>query len=356
MIVSVVIDRFGSGWARMSLKQAMLGWALVILCHLTYVALGVAMGGPGPIGKITLFIIARLHLLIFVLIGIEGRIKALPIFRADEVEYHKYAAILAATEPIRLQCDLEIRRSLNPLAYWYHKFKGTPLSDPATLLRIDNKGVDLACNKYERKVDEVVKSYGLETNTFNELSRKLVKNNSLRQRVLLQAYYYKIAADLESNISGISASTSNMLPLFPSLSGTDSYSPRPNMSPFYTQDGPEMNFGTDYLKVRDTKFNRFCHAVRRIEHERLSQRNTLQNDLKIKALPPRMCDPDIYPAMCTTVQEACNRFPRTVQAVLSLYGLTTGEFEKLNMRTKNNFLFRIRVQNAIAALDKKYSK
>lgn len=340
----------------MSLKRAMLGWALVILCHLTYVALGVAMGGPGPIGKITLFIIARLHLLIFVLIGIEGRIKALPIFRADEVEYHKYAAILAATEPIRLQCDLEIRRSLNPLAYWYHKFKGTPLSDPATLLRIDNKGVDLACNKYERKVDEVVKSYGLETNTFNELSRKLVKNNSLRQRVLLQAYYYKIAADLESNISGISASTSNMLPLFPSLSGTDSYSPRPNMSPFYTQDGPEMNFGTDYLKVRDTKFIRFCHAVRRIEHERLSQRNTLQNDLKIKALPPRMCDPDIYPAMCTTVQEACNRFPRTVQAVLSLYGLTTGEFEKLNMRTKNNFLFRIRVQNAIAALDKKYSK
>jgi len=290
------------------------------------------------------------------LIGIESRIKALPIFRADEVEYHKYAAILAATEPIRLQCDLEIKKSLNPVAYWYHKLKGTPLSDPATLLRIDNKGVDLACNKYERKVDEVVKSYGLETNTFNELSRKLVKNNSLRQRVLLQAYYYKIAADLESNISGLTASTGSMLPLFPSLSGYGSYVTRPNSSPYNTQDNPEMSFGTDYLKVRDTKFNRFCHAVRRIEHERISQRNALQNDLKIKSLPPRMCDPDVLPAMCTTVQDACSRFPRTVQAVLSLYGLTAGEFEKLNLRTKNNFLFRIRVQNAIASLDKKYSK
>jgi len=299
--------------------------------------MGVGMGAPSPI-------------------GIENRIKALPIFRADEVDYHKYAAILAATEPIRIQCDLEIKKSLNPVAYWYHKLKGTPLSDPATSLRIDNKGVDLACNKYERKVDEVVKSYGLETNTFNELSRKLVRNNSLRQRVLLQAYYYKIAADLESNISGLTASTSNMLPLFPSLSGTGSYATRPNTSPFNAQDSPEMSFGTDYLKVRDTKFNRFCHAVRRIEHERLSQRTALQNDLKIKSLPPRMCDPDIFPAMCTTVQDACTRFPRTVQAVLSLYGLTTSEFEKLNLRTKKNFLFRIRVQNAIANLDKKYSK
>jgi len=55
---------------------------------------------------------------------IGGRIKPVAVFSTEETEYHKYAAVLAATEPFRLQRDLDIKKSLNPLLFWYHKVIG----------------------------------------------------------------------------------------------------------------------------------------------------------------------------------------------------------------------------------------
>lgn len=45
------------------------------------------------------------------------KIKALSVFRPDETDMHKYSAILAATEPFRLQCTKQIKESINPLKY-----------------------------------------------------------------------------------------------------------------------------------------------------------------------------------------------------------------------------------------------
>ena len=53
-----------------------------------------------------------------------GRIKPVAVFSSEEADYHKYSAILAATEPYRLQRDDEIKKALNPLKYWFHKLKG----------------------------------------------------------------------------------------------------------------------------------------------------------------------------------------------------------------------------------------
>ena len=44
-------------------------------------------------------------------------IRAPCVFRADEEELHKYAAVLAATEPFRSLCYAQIKNAMNPFDY-----------------------------------------------------------------------------------------------------------------------------------------------------------------------------------------------------------------------------------------------
>ena len=68
---------------------------------------------------------------------------------------------------------------------------GQSVRDPASNIRIENKDVDNACLKYEKSVDDIVKSYGMNVDTFNALSNRLIKEPKLKQKVLRQAYYYR---------------------------------------------------------------------------------------------------------------------------------------------------------------------
>jgi len=54
-------------------------------------------------------------------------IGVVSIFRPDESLYLKYAAVLATTEPLRLDCDREIRKSVNPLVLFWESLKGSHL-------------------------------------------------------------------------------------------------------------------------------------------------------------------------------------------------------------------------------------
>ena len=60
----------------------------------------------------------------------NAKIAAVAVFRRDEVDYHKYSAVLAAIEPFRLQLSEEIKKSLNPISYAYHKIIGNELTSP----------------------------------------------------------------------------------------------------------------------------------------------------------------------------------------------------------------------------------
>ena len=71
-------------------------------------------------------IIAGAVVLLIVFQLSDARISAVAIFRRDEVELHKYSAVLAAIEPFRLQLGEEIKKSLNPVTYALHKLKGEP--------------------------------------------------------------------------------------------------------------------------------------------------------------------------------------------------------------------------------------
>jgi hypothetical protein len=51
-------------------------------------------------------------------------INAVCVFRREEIDLHKYSAILAAIKPVRKQLDLDIKKALNPIDYIIHKIKG----------------------------------------------------------------------------------------------------------------------------------------------------------------------------------------------------------------------------------------
>ena len=68
--------------------------------------------------------VASAGILLICLIQVNAKISAIAVFRRDEVDLHKYSAVLAAIEPFRLQLSEEIKKSLNPLSYIFHKIKG----------------------------------------------------------------------------------------------------------------------------------------------------------------------------------------------------------------------------------------
>jgi hypothetical protein len=51
-------------------------------------------------------------------------IQAFPVFNEEEVEYHKYAAAIAASEPLRKLRDEELKSVLNPLTIFLERLKG----------------------------------------------------------------------------------------------------------------------------------------------------------------------------------------------------------------------------------------
>lgn len=53
-----------------------------------------------------------------------GNLKASSVFRADEVQMHKYCAVLAATEATRQQSQSQIKNSLNPLQNFWYQLRG----------------------------------------------------------------------------------------------------------------------------------------------------------------------------------------------------------------------------------------
>lgn len=53
-----------------------------------------------------------------------SKLKTASVFRADEVQMHKYSAVLAATEATRQHSQDQIKNSLNSLQYFWHRLRG----------------------------------------------------------------------------------------------------------------------------------------------------------------------------------------------------------------------------------------
>jgi hypothetical protein len=139
-------------------------------------------------------------------VPVRGRItpiRAYAVIDRDQTDLHKYAAILAGTQPQRIIRDQEIKSMLNPISFFLWKLQGGAFNNPKSSLRLRNAEVDAVCEDYERRLLDVVETYGMSASSFNEISNDMIHKPSLRRKVLLQAFYYKLAADLQGNIFGL---------------------------------------------------------------------------------------------------------------------------------------------------------
>lgn len=71
---------------------------------------------------------AILVVLLHFFTAVSVLIRAPSVFRSDEADMHKYSAILAATEPFRIQCEEQIKRSANPIKFLAKRILGTLLT------------------------------------------------------------------------------------------------------------------------------------------------------------------------------------------------------------------------------------
>ena len=246
-------------------------------------------------------------------------VRAYNVFDKDQADFHKYAAILAAQETQRVIRDQELKKVMNPISFWFSKMNVRKnFNDPESRLRSRNGQANAICEDYERRLVDVVESYGLEPESFNELSSFIMCNPKLKKQIILQAFYYKLAADLEHNLGE-------------SLSGGQKARKSPHVNQLKDKVGIKTSKTTDRNGVeRDgDELAKFARALRDVEASRLEMRSDLLSQLGIRYFPQDMCNPSVLPAMAPSIQNACVSFPQTAHKIMQKHGLNQNEFDKV---------------------------
>jgi len=269
---------------------------------------------------------------------------------AVDSDLDRYAAALAATEPLRASRDQSIKNTLkknslgqNTLRETTHILKsvsgtiewlcrgvkssfGVPGSEDSDVIKVGaiaRESVNLctpdncdkhpeiraACATYALQSSRIVRGLGLSVAQFNNISRRVAENNDLKEKVMQQAYLYRITAALKiDKIPVIEDPTSVKL--------LDSHSQQ--------------------------RFELFAKSLVEIEELRSEQTEALKRSLHIKDVPKgvSMCDPNLLPLLSPKVKAVCEAFPLQAEDIVQKYGLNSDEFNKMLAETKSNPIFR----------------
>ena len=133
----------------------------------------------------------------------------------------------------------------------------------------------------------------MEIGAFNKLSNLIAKQPSLKQKIILQAYYYRIASDLEAN-------TRRAMPILPTISDSNRERQKGllKMPQIMTgkniagseKDEKKLNTAADMYNAfakpdsNDSKFDSFCKVLRNVELVRTRMRDHLKVCITLKSL------------------------------------------------------------------------
>lgn len=262
------------------------------------------------------------------------------MFRQDQQDYHKYSAILAATEPLRERCSDHISRVISPIKQFFGRISGKSLIDQGLEVRDKIPEVNEALTNLEDRMQKTIKSFDFTVPKFNAMSHFIQKTGSLKQKVLIQAYFYKIAADLNVNIGN----TLPVIPLFrkKSTSTDRDYSNEFDLTPS-TAELDESKPITDNDMVE-----RFAKAASSVEMMKSKLIEQLKSELGVNHLPTEMMNPEYLPAMSPLVQRAATEFNTASADIVNRNGLEVGQFFGMKDKMNRSFLFRWKVKNAIS--------
>jgi len=177
---------------------------------------------------------------------------------------------------------------------------------------------------------------------FNAISHAVQDEKPLKKKVLLQAHFYKIAADLESNLK----------PLLPTL---------PHIA-IVGRGGrwKVARHDEDVIGAinseQDNELKRFCRSLSAVEEERQRMRADLETTLDVESLPANMCDPQMQRVMHKSVQQACQAFPSVAQKIVWACNMDTNRFNELKRKMDSDIWFRVKVNREIKRSRKQVAK
>eukprot|EP00587_Corethron_hystrix_P008096 CAMPEP_0113315594 /NCGR_PEP_ID=MMETSP0010_2-20120614/11201_1 /TAXON_ID=216773 ORGANISM="Corethron hystrix, Strain 308" /NCGR_SAMPLE_ID=MMETSP0010_2 /ASSEMBLY_ACC=CAM_ASM_000155 /LENGTH=327 /DNA_ID=CAMNT_0000172129 /DNA_START=386 /DNA_END=1369 /DNA_ORIENTATION=- /assembly_acc=CAM_ASM_000155 len=264
-----------------------------------------------------------------------------------ESEFDRYAAALAATEPLRVNRDriilTKIKQTsfedLNSKTMWpvvqlcerikgcltgfspeSRKAVGGIVKESTNLCTPEicdgDPEIRAACTSYALQSSRITRGLGLSVAQFNNISRKVAVDAELKERVMQQAYLYRVAAALKLE----------KVPLI--------------------EDPTSVELLNSHHRQRAELF---AQSLVEIEELRTDQTEALKRSLHIKDFPRgvSMCDPSILPLLSPKVKAVCNAFPLQAEEIVKKYGLNSDEFNKMLAETKSNPIFRSKVGQLI---------
>ena len=274
---------------------------------------------------------------------------------ANETKYDRYAACLAATEGIRRARDV-VASSSNAVVAAARQEGTSAVSERAdvtnevmsdsrnSLLARIGRPLTLALgggkakqasihsspssSSVSKPVDEetfrrvsvsyvlqaakVVRGLGLTIPQFNQLGREVGSNPALKEKVMEQAYLYRLAAALR-------------------------------MDKVHVHDDPVAQ---KLLRAhRRKRIQMFARSMTDIEELRKEQQEKLKQALNLDRLPEgiSICDPSIQPLLSPKVRAVCSAFPLQAEEIIDKYGLNSEEFNSMLSESRNNPLFKFQV-------------
>ena len=233
------------------------------------------------------------------------------LFMLPEEQYlDKYAACLAATEGLRKLRDSKIEASRNT-GNKKNSLKGL-ICGPST--DTNDPDYQQACAEYLMNSSKIIRALGLSVGQFNRIGREVGGDPLLKEKVLEQAYLYRITATL-------------------------------NMEKV-----PLMLDPSSQELLQATKRHRvqmFAKSMTEIEELRLEQTEKLKRYLNMERLPENLniSDPNIRPLLSSKVRAVVEAFPHQAEEIVRKYGLNSDEFNKMMEETQRNPMFRWKVKS-----------
>eukprot|EP00560_Eucampia_antarctica_P010100 CAMPEP_0197830154 /NCGR_PEP_ID=MMETSP1437-20131217/6758_1 /TAXON_ID=49252 ORGANISM="Eucampia antarctica, Strain CCMP1452" /NCGR_SAMPLE_ID=MMETSP1437 /ASSEMBLY_ACC=CAM_ASM_001096 /LENGTH=373 /DNA_ID=CAMNT_0043432355 /DNA_START=160 /DNA_END=1281 /DNA_ORIENTATION=- len=239
-----------------------------------------------------------------------------------ETKYDTYAACLAATEGLRRNRDSYITKIKNKSAVqsadsdssWKSLISLVNKRKKEEPINENEEEYKRACAQCVLQSTKAIRALGLTVGQFNQIGREIGNDELLKQRVMDQAYLYRVA------------STINM-----------------NKIPLVEDPGSEQ-----LLKGLNNKrrVQMFAKSMTEVEELRAGQLNRLMKALNIDRLPAgiSISDPAVLPILNPKIRAVVEAFPLQAEEVVKKYGLNSDEFNEMLMESRSNPLFRRKVE------------
>eukprot|EP00752_Nemacystus_decipiens_P002222 g2109.t1 len=264
--------------------------------------------------------------------------QSVSLFGPEEKELDRYSAALAGTHFLRQERDRVIKDTTNPLAYMY-----LSMTKPGQHNRwmsspwISNKARQ-AQKSYLLQAGNIIRSNGLSTNRYNELSHIMGKRKDLRERVQHQAYLYRVNADLRGD---------KIHPLVDLSETTPRSDRRQSEGQQMVKEENKPRTGPPDKKML------FAKSLREIESLRHRQRRRLMTEMGCDDLPKGLCRPSIGRIASPRIRKECQRFPIVAESIVKANGLKLEEFNRLSARSRGNLFYRWQVLRCVRKLEKR---